>query len=455
MIYIVFALIVAAAAIYLYLTESRHVTQIPLAGVRTRAQLEERQQVIRASLKDLAYEQSIGKMDKANYQRLESELLTEWEKNEQSIAALPKESAPAVAKPNTCPSCNAVIPISGAKFCPSCGGKLAQWLMAFTVGFIALLPNDLSALDIRATVKNGTTNTVHTAPLQVQLLRLEQGMQQVAAKPTTAGSVTFTDLPAPKAGPYMVQTVYAGVTYSRVIPPNMPEPIDVPLEIYESTTSTAKMHVRTLVELRRVDKNVLAGLMILFFINTDNRTFTAGKDGLSFYLPAAAVVDQASISVGSGASNIQWLKLTAQKAGAGLYSVGQNVKPGERILQVMFHMPYDEKSTTVQLRSLYPQDTGVQLIAEPEDIQVRQGDKVLSRVMDKNLGRGLISFSPRDEQLLLTLVGGGIAQMKQTQEAEIEIKSPLQLWQKLLFPVAALILFAIVAWHRGRRNSFV
>ena len=218
----------------------------------------------------------------------------------------------------------------------------------------------------------------------------------------------------------------------------------------------AYARVRTLVELRRVEKGMLAGLMILFFINTDNRTFNPGKDGLSFYLPAVAEVDQASISVGSGASNIQWLKLNAQKgARRGIYTIGQSVKPGERILQVMFHMPYNEAGTQVEFQSLYPQDTGLQLIAEPENLSVKQGDKTLDRKLDENLGRGLISFSPRDTAVVLSFSGGGIAEFKKAEEvAEIEVKSPLQLWQKLLFPVVAILFFISVAWLRGwRRNS--
>ncbi len=464
MIYIVFVLIAVAAAMYLFLTEDRLIRRAGAGAGRERIRLEERQQSIRLSLKDIEYEKSVGKMDEENFARLQNELLTEWESNTKTLSLLPVEPAEAQTEPSKseirCPSCKTAIPVATARFCHACGHKLAQVLFAVLLLFSSVSGNQLSALDIQATVKNGTTNSVHTAPLNIQLLKLEQGMQPVASKNSVGGKVRFADLPAMKTGPYMLQTVYQGVTYSRVIAPNMPEPIDTTLEIFESTESVSRLRVRTLVELRRVEKGMLAGLMIVFFINTDKRTFSPGKEGLNFYLPANAEVDQASISVGSGASNIQWLKLNAQKtARRGVFSVGQSVKPGERILQVMFHMPYDEKGTLLKFQSLYPhqedrRDRGIQVLTEPEDIELRRGEELMPRAMDKDLGRGLISFAVRETQIEFTLSGGGIAELKKAEEsAEIEVKSPLQLWQKLVFPVIALLIFALAALLRGRQRG--
>ena len=78
----------------------------------------------------------------------------------------------------------------------------------------------------------------------------------------------------------------------------------------------------------------------------------------------------------------------------------------------------------------------------------------MPRAMDKDLGRGLISFAVRETQIEFTLSGGGIAELKKAEEsAEIEVKSPLQLWQKLVFPVIALLIFALAALLRGRQRG--
>lgn len=453
MIYVVFALIVAAALFYLILSESRAARIIEQTDSADLLRAKERAEAIKLSLKDIEYEKTVGKIDTANASRLQEELLSEWDILDKKISALQKEtSIPPESTAKNCAECGTALASAVAKFCHACGAKVAVCLVALTAFFF--LPQDLTAYDIRVTVQNGTEGRVETAPLSVQLLKLEQGMQPVTAKTSSAGKVEFQNLPEMTAGPYMVQAVYRGVTYSRVIPPNMPSPADVKLDIFDSTASTEKLRVRTLVELRRVDQNTLAGLMILFFVNGDKRAFTGGSEGLEFFLPEGAQVEQASISVGSGSSNIQWLKLSPKAAAKkGFYSVGQNVKPGDRILQVMFRMPYNEKGTLLKFQSPYPQDVGLQLIAEPENVEVRQGEKLLNRTRDENLGRGLISFTARETQVEFSLAGGGIMDVKKQEEAELEIKSPLSLTQKLLFPLAAIVIFTAGMWVRSRRTT--
>ncbi len=452
MIYLVFVLIVAAAAIYLYFAESRGTLRALVPGSERRQKLLERQHTIRLSLKDIEYETSVGKMDPLTAARLQNELVAEWEAIE---AELPAESPAAIAATAAavCKSCGTAVLTAAARFCHVCGAKLHQILLALLVIASATLTQPY-ALDINVTLQNGTSGGVFSAPLPVQLLKLEQGMQPVSSATTVAGRVKFAGLPEMKAGPYMVQTVYQGVTYSRVVPPNTPDSADIQLEVFESTRSAAKLKVRTLVELRRVDRQIVAGLMIVYFLNGDRRTFRGGDAGLEFNLPAAASVTEASVSVGTGASNIQWLKVAATKGSRpGQYFVAQSVKPGERILQVAFQLPYSESGTAFSLRGVYPQDAGFQLIAEPQDMVVTQGQTVLARVSDSNLGRGVISFPASVAEVALTLKGGGIAETRQEESAEVEIKSPLQLWQKLIFPFAAMAAFGLVTFFKLRRST--
>jgi|JI10StandDraft_1071094.scaffolds.fasta_scaffold43276_3 hypothetical protein len=455
MTYLVFALIVAAAAIYLYFSELRVAVTATLPVGEKRRLLLERQQTIRLSLKDIEYETSVGKMDQPTATRLQSELLSEWQSIEAEIPNLAEiqETPPGVRVADKCKSCNTPVVSAAARFCHVCGARLHQLLLVLLLIF-CLAPNRIEAFDILVTVQNGTSGGVYKTPLSIQLLKLEQGMQPLSAANTANGVTRFTGLPEMTAGPYMVQTSYQGVTYSKVIAPNMASPAAVNLEIFESTDSTAKLRARTLVEVRRVDKELLAGLMIVYFINSDRRTFRGGASGLEFYLPPKATVAEASVSVGSGASNIQWLKITASKgAQPGQYFVAQSVKPGERILQVAFQMPYDEKATAFALRTVYPQDAGIQLIAEPQNLTVSDGAKELARIQDKNLGRGVISFPSVATQVNLQLKGGGIAETRQEESAEVEVKSPLELWQKLLFPGVAVLLFGLVAMLRMRRGA--
>jgi hypothetical protein len=451
MIYVVFALIVAAAVIYLTFSDSRHVRAQQGTESTERSQLRERLQSLKLSLRDIEYERTIGKTDATNHDRLQNEYLSEYDSIEKKLAALDAASpAGAVPKVENCPSCGADILSVAAKFCHSCGAKL---MMALCILGFALMPGNLLAYDIHVTVTQGATKTVAAEPHTVQLLKLEKGMQPVTSKVTQNGKVDFSNLPEMTAGPYMVQVQYKGVAYSRVIPPNVPSPAEISLEIFESTTSTAKLRVRTLIELRRVSKDTLAGLMILFFLNSDSKTFVGGARGLEFLLPGEAKIDSASISVGTGASNIQWLKLAPEQAPEGKYSVGQNVKPGERVLQVFFHLPYKDSGTNLEFNSLYPQDAGMQFIVEPDDVTVKSGATLLKRIRDPNLGRGLIPFSVGDRTVVLALSGGSIAEVRKEEDAELVIKSPLELWQKLVFPIIALLVFISAAAMRHRWKS--
>jgi len=122
MTYAVFALIVAAALSYLLLADSVKTARLATTGNRENARLEERIAAIRLSLKDLEYEKSIGKMDAANFERLQGELLSEWDRLDKQLVAAPAEVKPAA---NNCPSCGAAILAPTAKFCHSCGAKLS------------------------------------------------------------------------------------------------------------------------------------------------------------------------------------------------------------------------------------------------------------------------------------------------------------------------------------------
>lgn len=445
MIYLVFLLIAGAAAIYLFYSAGNP----PQAAQTSKgdfSRLRERQGAIKLSLADLEYELSVGKLERADFERLQTELLLEWEEIEAKLSEQASGTPELPPKQSACPECGAAL-VKNAKFCHQCGFRLHQLLVALLL-FVAFSGRSLAAMDIRVEIRNGTTQKIHTEPLKVQLLQLDKGMQPVSAAVSRAGKVEFLGLPENPAAPYMVQTEYRSVTYSKVIPPNMVPP-NTTLEIFESTHSPDRLRVRPLVELRRVAPDRLAGILIIFFLNQDNRTFT-GNGGIEFHLPEKATVEQASVSVGSGASNIQWLKVAAEKRTAtGLYRIAQSVKPGERILQATFSLPYDEKGTSIVLRSLYAQDTGLRLIVEPEDVEVFYNERLLVRSRDPNLERGLFAFAAGEKEVVLRLAKGGILTAP-IEADEVVVRSPLETWQKLLFPVAALLIFVLVfLWRQG------
>lgn len=123
MTYAVFILIAAAAASYLFLADTRSRTRPPAADSGERQRLGERIEAIRLSLQDLEYEKNIGKMDMANFSRLQNELLLEWDALEKQVATLPAV-AENLQRAAACPACGAAILTASAKFCHACGAAL-------------------------------------------------------------------------------------------------------------------------------------------------------------------------------------------------------------------------------------------------------------------------------------------------------------------------------------------
>lgn len=448
MIYLVFFLLLTAALLFFFLSDFGKRTS-PVADSDPLIAIQTRQKTLKNALSDLEYEFSVGRIERKDFERLQDETLLEWQSLDNELKALvkpedTKQKLPIIAE---CPQCGEKLVIA-AKFCHACGAKLSQMLIVFFLASLFFLPQHLSALDIRVTVKNATRAQTHKAPLEVQVLKLEKGMELVTQKKTVSGVVEFKDLADNTQGPYMLQTTYEKVIYSKVIPPMQKGLVDAELEIFDATSSTAKIKVRTLAELDRVEEKKIMGILILYFLNSDNRTFTGTTSGgLVFTLPKTATIEQASVSVGGGASNIQWLRVNPAKTNqAGIYTLNQSIKPGERMLQVTFSMPYDATKTEAAFSQPYPQDSGLQLIVEPADVEVSQKGIVQARRQDANLGRGIISFPVTESTVNLVLKGGGIAPMPAAHQegGELVIRSPLDLWQKIIFPIVALFFFVLV-----------
>ncbi|MCX7632860.1 MAG: hypothetical protein N2Z22_05970, partial [Turneriella sp.] len=293
MIYLVFALVLTAALLYLFLP-ARAVENVeqpsPAVG--------EQRAALRRQLAELEYEFSLGRINKQDFDRQQAELLVAWVELEKKAQEPRQEN---------CRQCGTLL-LAGARFCHHCGTRVAQ--LAFLVLFF-LDVSSLQALDIVVNIHNGTYGTPERSPLKVQLLQLAGSMQPISQTVAHNGRAQFRNIPESPDSPYMVQANYQNVNYSQVIPPLARSPVHVTLEVFASTDSTENLSVRPLVELRRVAADRLSGLLILFFRNSGKRTYFS-KDGIIFSLPATATFEQVSVSVGSGKSDIQWLKVAAE-----------------------------------------------------------------------------------------------------------------------------------------------
>lgn len=74
------------------------------------------------------------------------------------------------------------------------------------------------------------------------------------------------------------------------------------------------------------------------------------------------------------------------------------------------------------------------------------------RSRDPSLERGLLAFTANEKEVVLRLAKGGIAPAPvDNSEVELIVRSPLETWQKIFFPVAAILIFFLLFWWREKR----
>src|SRR5713101_8410602 len=108
------------------------------------------------------------------------------------------------------------------------------------LGAILLAPLVMAkAGTVRGTVKNGTTGKV-AAGIELTLIQLQGGMQEVAhSKSDAQGEFTF-DHPGLGAQPMLVRAVYRGINFNHAVPPGS---TTAQVDIYEPSKDVKTINV--------------------------------------------------------------------------------------------------------------------------------------------------------------------------------------------------------------------
>src|SRR5580704_15475979 len=110
----------------------------------------------------------------------------------------------------------------------------SNWSLAAAFALLAFSVAANAAVD--GTVTNGTTGKPQAGATVTLFQPTQQGPQFIdSVKTDAAGKFTITkEVPAGGAGPLLLQAVYGGVQYNRMIPPGTPTTgVDIP--VYESS----------------------------------------------------------------------------------------------------------------------------------------------------------------------------------------------------------------------------
>lgn len=202
---------------------------------------------------------------------------------------------------------------------------------------LALLSAASALASIEGTVVNGTTGKA-AAGVSLTLLKPGgQGMQTLGSAVSEAAGHFVFEKDQPGGGPQLVQASYKGITYNKLLTPNMPTS-NVEVEVYEPTKSpaVAKPAQRMLVlEPSSSRLNVNETVVV----ENDSKT-TYSNDALGavqFYLPPAA---NGQVRVNAQGPQGMPLPRPAEKTEkADIFKVNFPIKPGETQIQIAYVLP--------------------------------------------------------------------------------------------------------------------
>ena len=193
----------------------------------------------------------------------------------------------------------------------------------------------LAAID--GTVINRTTGKA-AAGVSVSLIKPGQGGMQTLGETTTDASGRFAFAKdQPGGGPQLLQANYGGVTYNKLMTPNIPTS-NVELEVYDATKSPAVAHVaQQMVVIEPSSSQITVSTTTI--VQNDSQTTYNNTElgGLIFFLPPAAN-GQSRVNV-QGPQGMP-LPRAAEKTGEkDIFKVNFPIKPGQTEFEVSYVLP--------------------------------------------------------------------------------------------------------------------
>jgi len=238
-----------------------------------------------------------------------------------------------------------------------CAGR---WM---AMGFLLLATvATAEAGTVRGTVQNGTTGK--PAPgVELVLVQLQGGMQEVGhSKSDAQGQFSF-DHPALGAQPMLVRAVYHGINFNQAVPPGSST---VQVDIFEPSKDSNTISVPSHVVIFQPNG---ATLIVGEEYEVDNKSqppvaYYRSDGNFDFTLPEKGALQQVAAA---GPSGMQVVQLPIDKKN-NKYSVAFAFRPGTSRIRVSYELPYTENAAAVKIPTLHP--GGRLLVAAPPTVQI-------------------------------------------------------------------------------------
>ena len=202
---------------------------------------------------------------------------------------------------------------------------------------LVLLSVGLVRASIDGTVVNGSTGKPQSGVSITLVKPGQQGMQTIGTTVSDANGHFVFEKDQPGGGPQLLQAVYDGVNYNKMMTPNIPTS-DVKLEVFEATKSAAVARVAQHMMLIEPTSGSI-GVSENFVVQNDSTsTFSNPATGsVRFFLPPEAN-GQVKVQV-QGPQGMPLPRPAERTDTEGVYKVDFPVKPGETQFEIDYALP--------------------------------------------------------------------------------------------------------------------
>jgi hypothetical protein len=194
---------------------------------------------------------------------------------------------------------------------------------------------------VEGVVTNGSTNKPQPKVIVSLIQPGAQGMQTLASSVTDAEGKFKIDRSAEGAGPQIIQAIYDGVPYTKVLPPGTPT-TGVPVVVYDATKSADVVGTEQHAIFIQPGANTTEVAENLLMKNDSKLTYNDAANGtLHFYLPPEA---KGSVRVTINTISGMPIQRPAEPVDSksSIYKVSYPIKPGETLFTIVYSLPASE-----------------------------------------------------------------------------------------------------------------
>jgi hypothetical protein len=205
----------------------------------------------------------------------------------------------------------------------------ARFWIAFSV---ALLP---AFAGVDGTVVNGTTGKPQANVVVSLVQPTQSGMENLGSVKTDAAGKFHFDKEA-AGGPQLLQAIYSGVTYTKMIPPGSAS-TGVDVEVFDASSDAANAKVAEDFILFQPTNEKVTVQEVIVVDNASATTYNDPKKGaVHFYVPP----EGAGLTVNvTGPSGMPVNRPAEKTPDAGTYRVDYPIRPGRTRFDVSYSVP--------------------------------------------------------------------------------------------------------------------